>query len=308
MDAPGKAAIVRAASLAGANLVDGVRDSVVEIRSGRRGAGAGVIWPGDGLVLTNHHVVSGGRRGRPPETAVSVALRDGRTFEAGIARQSRSLDLALLRLRGDADRPPAVVLGDSDALRVGELVYAVGHPWGSPGAVTSGVVSGLDAPAGWPRRSSGARYIRSDVTLAPGNSGGPLLSAAGEVVGINAMIFGRTALSVPSNTASAWVAGSEDGRPRLGVGVVPVRFPASGRPEAGDSWGLAVSSVEEGGPAAAAGLLVGDVLLGLAEAPPQDVESFQEALYRGDAVSLRVLRGGETVVVEVPPRAPGRAA
>jgi serine protease Do len=288
--------------------VDEVRESVVEVRSGGRGSGAGSIWPGDGLVLTNHHVVSGGRRGRRREANARVALRDGRTFEAEIVKGSRTLDLALLRPRGDTRGLPAVTVGDSDALRVGELVYAVGHPWGSPGAVTAGVVSGLDASVGWPHGGSAARYVRSDVTLAPGNSGGPLLNAAGEVVGINAMIFGRTALSVPANTASAWVAGTEDGRPRLGVGVVPVSFPASGRPAEGDAWGLAVSSVEGGSPADAAGLLVGDVLLGLAGAPPGDVESFQEVLSRGDAVSLRVLRGGTTVIVEVPPRAPGRAA
>ena len=149
------------------------------------------------------------------------------------------------------------------------------------------------------------------MALAPGNSGGPLLNARGEVVGINAMIFGRTALSIPSNVAATWVgepAEDGDGRPRLGVEVVPVEFPASGRPEEGDAWGLAVSSVEEGGPADAAGLLVGDVLLGLAGTGPQDVGSFQDALDRGDAVSLRVMRGGETLIVEVPPRASGRAA
>ena len=99
-----------------------------------------------------------------------------------------------------------------------------------------------------------------------------------------------------------------DGRPRLGVEVVPVEFPASGRPEEGDAWGLAISSVEKGGPAAAAGLLVGDVILGLAGTGPQDVGSFQDALDQGDAVSLRVLRGGKTLVVEVPPRSSGRAA
>jgi serine protease Do len=153
--------------------------------------------------------------------------------------------------------------------------------------------------------------VRSDVALAPGNSGGPLLNARGEVVGINAMIFGRTALSIPSNAAASWAeepAVESDGRPRLGVEVVPVEFPASGRPEEGDAWGLAISSVEEGGPADAAGLLVGDVMLGLAGTGPQDVGTFQDALDRGDAFSLRVMRAGETLVVDVPPRTSGRAA
>jgi serine protease Do len=263
-----------------------------------------VIWPGEGLVLTNNHVVAWGRRG-----GVRAILHDGRTLEAEVVKRSRGLDLALLRLRGETGGLPVAPVGDSDALRVGELVYAIGHPWGNPGTATAGVVGGLGVPGGRSRwGGSSTRYVRSDVALAPGNSGGPLLNAGGEVVGINAMIFGRTALSIPSNAARAWAAGAEDGRPRLGVEVVPVEFPASGRPKEGDAWGLAISSVEEGGPADTAGLLVGDVMLGLAGTGPQDVGSFQDALDRGDAVSLRVIRAGETLVVEVPPRTSGRAA
>lgn len=305
--------LARAASSEGARMVEVARESVVQVAGGGRGSGAGVIWPGDGLVLTNDHVLPRGRRGgrRGGRRATRVALRDGRTFDADVVKRSRELDLALLRLR-DAAELPAASVGDSDVLRVGELVYAIGHPWGNPGAVTAGIIGGLGVSGGRGRRGSGARFIFSDVVLAPGNSGGPLLNAGGEVVGINAMIFGRTALSIPSNTAAAWVANPVErrgnGRPRLGAGVVPVEFPASGKPEEGDAWGLAVTSVEEGGPAEAAGLIVGDVLLGLAGSPPHDVESFQEALSGDAAVSLRVFRGGETIVVEVPPRTSGRAA
>ena len=300
--------VARAASSAGAALVEEARRSVVEVRSGGRGSGAGVIWPGEGLVLTNNHVVAWGRRQR----GVRVILQDGRTLEAEVVKRSRGLDLALLRLRGETGGLPVAPVGDSDALRVGELVYAIGHPWGNPGTATAGIVSGLGVPGGrpwWGGSSTG--YVRSDVALAPGNSGGPLLNSGGEVVGINAMIFGRTALSIPSNAAAVWAgdpSAEGDGRPRLGVEVVPVEFPASGRPEAGDAWGLAISFVEEGGPAAAAGLLVGDVMLGLAGTGPQDVGSFRDALDQGDAVSLRVMRAGETLVVEVPPRTEGRAA
>ena len=310
MAKPEDESVAQAASSAGARMVEGARESVVQVASGGRGAGAGVIWDKSGLVLTNDHVLPKGRRGGKTR----VALRDGRSFDAEIVKRSRELDLALLRL-GDAGELPAAPVGDSDALRVGELVYAIGHPWGNPGAVTAGIVGGLGVPGGprrGRRRGSGARYVRSDVVLAPGNSGGPLLNARGEVVGINAMIFGRTALSIPSNVAAAWVAEPVERcgerRPRLGVGVVPVEFPASGRPEEGDAWGLAVSSVEEGGLAETAGLLVGDVLLGIAGTPPQNVESFQDALSRDDAVSLRILRGGKAIIVEVPPRTSGRAA
>ena len=308
MDKTGEGSVARAASSAGAALVEEARRAVVEVRSGGRGSGAGVIWPGEGLVLTNNHVVAWGRR----RGGVRVILHDGRAREAEVVKRSRGLDLALLRLRGETGGLSAAPVGDSDALRVGELVYAIGHPWGNPGTATAGVVSGLGVPGGRSRwGGSSTRYVRSDVALAPGNSGGPLLNARGEVVGINAMIFGRTALSIPSNAARTWAgepAAEGDGRPRLGVEVVPVEFPASGRPKEGDAWGLAISSVEEGGPADAAGLLVGDVMLGLAGTGPQDVGSFQDALERGDAVSLRVMRAGETLVVEVPPGTSGRAA
>jgi serine protease Do len=308
MNETGEGSVARAASSAGAALVEEARRAVVEVRSGGRGSGAGVIWPGEGLVLTNNHVVAWGRR----RGGVRVILHDGRAVKVEVVKRSRGLDLALLRLRGETGGLSAAPVGDSDALRVGELVYAIGHPWGNPGTATAGVVSGLGVPGGRSRwGGSSTRYVRSDVALAPGNSGGPLLNARGEVVGINAMIFGRTALSIPSNAARTWAgepAAEGDGRPRLGVEVVPVEFPASGRPKEGDAWGLAISSVEEGGPADAAGLLVGDVMLGLAGTGPQDVGSFQDALDRGDAVSLRVMRAGETLVVEVPPGTSGRAA
>ena len=309
MAVSGDDSVARAASSAGAEMVEETRGSVVEVRSGGRGSGAGVIWPGENLILTSGHVVSGDRRRRG---GARVVLHDGRVLDAEVVKRSRTVDLALLRLRGETGGLPAARIGDSDALRVGELVYAIGHPWGNPGATTAGMVGGLGVPGGRSRwGSSAARYVQSDVSLAPGNSGGPLLNARGEVVGINAMVFGRTALSVPSNAAAAWAAkGSErpeERRPRLGVGVAPVRLPASGRPEEGDTLGLVIHSVEKGGPAKAAGLMVGDVLLGVAGEPPS-VEVFLEALSHGDAVSLRVMRGGETLVVEVPPRSPGRAA
>jgi len=311
MAASGDGSVARAASSAGAEMIEAARGSVVEVRSGGRGSGAGVIWPGENLVLTNSHVVAEGRGRR--RGSVRVVLHDGRELAAEVVKRSRGLDLALLRLRGEAGGLPAARVGDSDALRVGELVYAVGHPWGNPGTATAGIVSGREPSGRWARWGSSVRFVRSDVTLAPGNSGGPLLNARGEVVGINAMIYSRTALSVPSNAAASWAAeppaeNRGGDRPRLGVGVVPVEFPASGRPEEGDAWGLAIHSVEEGGPAQVAGLLVGDVILGLAGSGPEDVGSFQDALDEGGAVSLRALRGGETVVVEVPPRTSGRAA
>jgi serine protease Do len=286
-------------ALAGVRMIEGVQRSVVQVRSSGRGVGAGVIWPGDGLVLTNHHVVSGRRR----RGNIRVALRDGRTLEADVVKSALNLDLALLRLEGDHGDLPAAPVGDSDALRVGELVYAIGHPWGSVGAVSAGIVGGVGELRG---RGSSARYVRSDVALAPGNSGGPLLNARGEVVAINAMIFGLKALSIPSNEAQAWVAGER--RPRLGIRVLPVELPAFLRREAGTA-GLVIAGVETGGAADRAGLLVGDVLLAIAGKPLGEAGTLLETMaHAGDVVSLRVMRGGKIMVMEVRLEESGRAA
>jgi serine protease Do len=289
------------AALAGVRMIEDVQRSVAQVRSSGRGIGAGVIWPGDGLILTNHHVISGRRR----RGNIRVALHDGRTLDADVVKSGRNLDLALLRLEGDHGDLPAATVGDSDALRVGELVYAIGHPWGSVGAVSAGIVGGVGELRG-PGRGSSARYVRSDVALAPGNSGGPLLNARGEVVAINAMIFGLMALSIPSNAAEAWVAGER--RPRLGIGVLPVELPAFLRREAGTA-GLVIAGVETGGAADRAGLLVGDVLLAIAGKPLGEAGTLLETVaHAGDVVSLRVMRGGKIMVMEVRLEESGRAA
>lgn len=301
---PSAAAVAQAVAEAGPRMIEDAQRSVVQVRSGNRGAGAGVIWDAGGLVLTNDHVVRTGHRGRN----VRVVLRDGRSFDADVVKHSRSLDLGLLRLRDVPNDLPTIPVGDSDALRVGELVYAVGHPWGRLGSVTAGIVSGLGSMRG-PGGGSSTRYVQSDVALAPGNSGGPLLNARGEVVGINAMIFGRLALSIPSKAASAWVAGAGRPRPRLGVGVLPVELPASMRREGAEGSGLVIAAVEGGGPADRAGLLVGDVLIGAADGPLADVESLLQAVARaGSAIPLRVMRGGNISVMNVPLGEAGQAA
>src|SRR5215218_10054322 len=289
------------AVLAGAQMIERAQRIVVQVRSGGRGIGAGVIWNPDGLVMTNHHVVAGGRRN------VTVALHDGRTFDAEVVKGSGSLDLALLRLSGEATNLSAAPVGDSDTLRVGELVYAIGHPWGRVGAVSAGIIGSVGELRG-PRSQWGSstRYVRSDVTLAPGNSGGPLLNARGKVVAINAMIFGNMAVSIPSNAASAWVAAER--RQRLGVGVLPVEVPVSMREEAGAS-GLVIAAVETGSAADRAGLLVGDVLLAIAGEPLGEPGTLLEALARAaDAFSLRVMRGGRIMAMEVSLKEAGRAA
>src|SRR5918997_2277825 len=141
MSSPGEESVARAASSAVADMVEEARRGVVEVRSGGRGSGAGVVWPGEGLVLTNNHVVAwGGRRRRG---GVRVTLQDGRALEAEVLKRSRGLDLALLRLHGETGGLPPVPLGGSDAPRGGGVVLAIGLPWGNPGTATAGIVSRL---------------------------------------------------------------------------------------------------------------------------------------------------------------------
>ena len=177
-------------------LLDRVRLGIVRVFGRGPAAAGGIVWRPD-VVVTNHHVVAGAR---PPLRVVGL---DGRAHAARVLETSRGLDLALLDVPGAGLAP--MPIGRSARLRVGALVFAVGHPWGQPWVVTAGVVSGLGTQP--VRRGAEPRsYIRSDVRLAPGNSGGPLLDARGEVVGVNAMVIGGDlAVAIPSDVVGRWL-------------------------------------------------------------------------------------------------------
>jgi serine protease Do len=169
-------------------VADQLRQVTVEVYS-PNGGGAGVLWAPD-LVVTNAHVARAAN--------VRVGLTDGRQVEARLVGADRRADLALLHVPWTGLTP--AVLGDSDDLRVGSLVAALGHPMGLRRTLTTGVVHAL--PAAGP---DGRRFIHADVRLAPGNSGGPLADTTGRVVGINTMIAGGLALAIPVNHASLFV-------------------------------------------------------------------------------------------------------
>lgn len=172
------------------------RPSLVTVFAKRFSAGAGILWSADGLVLTNSHVLG---RQEP-----KVLLADERQFPADIVATDEEVDLALLRI--DAQGLPAASIGDSTQLRVGELVLTLGHPWGQRNAASFGVVSHLGNAHTRGKRGI-IPIIQTDARLAPGNSGGPLLNAAGEVVGINTMIVGGDqGVAVPSAVALDFVA------------------------------------------------------------------------------------------------------
>lgn len=269
-----------------AELVARVRDSVVLVRSGREGSGSGVIWRADGIVMTNHHVVA--RRDR-----ATVVLNDNRELAAEVIARDPVLDLAALKV--DAVGLPVATIGLSQELRIGELVLAIGNPWGQRSVVTAGIVSGVGAiETSW--RRGKAEYIRSDVGLAPGNSGGALIDARGTVVGINAMIFGGDlGVAIPSHIATQFLAVAEGKRPLLGVGVQPVELPEAFQAEAQREQGLLVVAVEPGGSADRAGLYIGDVLLDVDDKPVPDPHTLAYTLAQyglGSQITVRYLRAG----------------
>ena len=163
----------------------------VQVHGARAGMGSGVIWASDGLIVTNAHVAQ--------DRLVGVVLSDGGSLEARLLAWDPERDLAALAI--DAQGLPAADVGDSAALRVGELVVAVGNPLGLPGAVTAGVIHAIG-----PHRSVGPSFIQADLRLAPGNSGGPLANAHGRVIGINARVAGGLALAVPSSLVARFLA------------------------------------------------------------------------------------------------------
>ncbi len=168
-----------------------LRDVTVQVYGARTGVGSGVVWTSKGLIVTNAHVV----RGR----LARVVFPTGHAVEARLLAWDGDSDLAALET--NTGGLMTADISDSDALRVGELVVAVGSPFGLAGAVTAGVIHAIPS-----RRPSGPGFIEADVRLAPGNSGGPLADSRGRVIGINARIAGGLALAVPSNVVTRFVA------------------------------------------------------------------------------------------------------
>ncbi|MCI0341866.1 MAG: trypsin-like peptidase domain-containing protein [Planctomycetales bacterium] len=299
-------------------LVERVGPAVLHVRTavdpddperGGRGSGvatgSGVLIAPDGYALTNSHVVRGA-------VGVEAALADGRVVVADVVGDDPATDLALLRLSTE-EKTPHVALGDSNALRVGDFVIAVGSPFGLTRTVTSGIVSAL----GRTLRSETGRMIegviQTDAPLNPGNSGGPLLDAEGRVIGVNTAIFFPAqglCFAVPSNTASFVVEELlRHGRVRrawLGIAAAEVLLPALLARAAGLAAprGVAVEHVERGSPAAAAGLRRGDVIVGLAGKPVATITDLHRLLDRdaiAAALGLEVLRGGRKVALPIRP-------
>jgi S1-C subfamily serine protease len=265
---PEDGALLDAYSQAVTDIIDRVGASVVRIdirRNGKAaGSGSGVIVSPDGLILTNSHVVQGAKR-------AEIATLDGRSLSGHVLGDDPDTDLALIRVDEDV-RLPAARLGDSKKLKRGEIAIAIGNPLGFDATVTAGVISAL----GRSLRSKSGRLIdnviQTDAALNPGNSGGPLVSSRGEVIGINtAIITGAQGIcfAVASNTAS-FVLGEiiRHGRVRrahlgIGAGTIPLPRKIALRHGLNQSMGAVVTAIEPDGPADHAGLLTGDILLAI---------------------------------------------
>ena len=308
---PDDRALLDAYSRAVIDVVDRVGPAVVrlDIKAGndprRGGTGSGVILAPDGLVLTNSHVVGG-------EAAVNVTTVEGRRLTARVVGDDPDTDLALVRI----DAPvtlPAAALGNSRLLRRGQLVIAIGNPLGFESTVTTGVVSAL----GRSLRARSGRLIddviQTDAALNPGNSGGPLVSSHGEVVGINtAIIVGAQGIcfAVAANTAN-FVLGElvRHGRVRRAyIGIAAQQFTLSRRRRhaAGLSQESAVmiATIEPGSPAERAGLAAGDIVLALDGTAVTGADDLIRSLAGdkiGRHVDIETLRNGSRRVVSLVP-------
>ncbi|MGO9984704.1 MAG: DegQ family serine endoprotease [Rhodomicrobium sp.] len=278
--------------------------------------GSGVIVAPKGIVVTNNHVVQG-----DAGTEIKVALSDGREFDAKVLLKDERTDLAVLQIKNSGIPFPYLAFADSDALEVGDLVLAIGNPFGVGQTITSGIVSALA------RTRVGITdyqfFIQTDAAINPGNSGGALVNMKGELAGINTAIFSKTGgsqgigFAIPANMVRLVVESAEQGgtvrRPWLGASLAEVTPEIANAVGLDRPTGALVSSVTDGGPAASGGIRAGDIVVSVEGKDISDPNAFY---YRfttkgisGEA-GVEVLRGGVrrklsvalSVAPEVPPR------
>jgi len=280
-----------------ASLVDKTGLAVVRVEARRRLPASGVLWSSDGLIVTAHHVVE-------RDDQISVGLADGRSAAATLVGRDPTTDLAVLQ-SDEKDLAPAT-WAEPDRLKVGHLVLALGRP-GKTVQATLGIVSALGG--GWRTRGGGQidRYLQTDVVMYPGFSGGPLVNAAGAVVGINTSALLRgTSLALPTTTVRRviedLVAHGKVRRGYLGVGTQPARLSEGLAKQLGQETGLLLVSVEPGSPAEQGGLFMGDTIVafdGQAVRHHDDLLGHLAGDRVGASLPVRIVRGGQVQELHV---------
>jgi S1-C subfamily serine protease len=284
-------------STALAAAVETAGASVVRVEARRRMPASGIVWSADGLIVTAHHVVE-------QDDDIGIGLPDGGSTAASLIGRDPSTDLALLRIQARGLRPAAWI--DASALKVGHLALALGRP-GESIMATLGIVSALSKEWRTPSGGNLDTYLQSDVVMYPGFSGGPLVSAAGEVMGVNSSALLRgVSLAIPAATVRQVIETLlTHGRVRrgyLGVSAQVVRLPAGLAQQIDQETGLLLGSVEPGSPAEHAGLFMGDSIVALDGQPVRHLDDLLVLLSGervGASVPVRIVRGGQVMDVPV---------
>jgi serine protease Do len=297
-----------------ADLADRLRPSLVHVRvqravaskddedeqqqGPRRTSGSGFVIDERGFIVTNAHVVEDAE-------SIQVRIHDGRRVKARMIGKDNRVDLALLKV-DDATGLAALPLGDSNRVRVGELVMALGHPFNLEHSVSFGIVSRKGAPL--TVAAPGFEFIQTDAAINPGNSGGPLVNMAGEVVGVNSMAArnGSIGFAIPSNVVKLLMPQlATKGKIEwgwLGVGIAEVGEDDLDRLKLKEPRGVLIRSVMPGEPADKAGVKVGDVIVALGETKldvPRDLQRVVSSTPAGTKMRLRLMRDGREQEVEV---------
>lgn len=282
-----------------AATVEAVGPGIVRVEGRRRLPASGIAWSADGVIVTAHHVVE-------REENIKIGLPDGQTVSANLVGRDPTTDLAVLRAETAHLTPPAWATLDPQSIQVGHLVLALGRPGRSVQA-TLGIVSALGENWRTPGGGLLDYYLQTDVVMYPGFSGGPLVNAASQVVGLNTSALLRgISLTVPITSVGRVVetllAHGRIKRGYLGVSTQPVRLPAALKDQLNQETGLLLAGVEPDSPAEQGGLLLGDTIVAVANAPVRQHDDLLAQLSAdrvGTEFSIRFVRGGQLQEVSV---------
>jgi S1-C subfamily serine protease len=280
-------------------LADKVGSSVVRVRS-RRGFGSGVIWSEDGYILTCSHVV-----GRA--SIVEVGFREGPRVEAKVIGHDPHADMALLKVERTGLKP--IEVGDSEATEVGQLVFALANPLGGTPSTTTGIVTTAKASLGW-GPGFGEEVMVTDAPLNPGYSGGPLVDAAGKMIGLNVAYANSRGISIPIASVKGTInALINEGRIRmahLGISTDSISIPKriADETKIDQDEGLLILEVEANSPAKKAGLVVGDILVTFDKSPIASYNNLHRLLTTsiiGKTIEIGILRAEKLVKLTITP-------